>query len=118
MGAFARDVDGELVAIDMWKMEWFNNPMVVEVMAIYKAMEVDACYCFRRAIIESDCNVLIEYRKDASFSLRNYSGDLIVGIRSLCGRFRDYRFDYIRSEGNVKAHKVANWHFWDQTGFR
>lgn len=57
---------------------------------------------------------LIEYYKDASFSPRNYSGDLIVGIRSLCGRFRDYRFDYIGSEGNVKAHKMASWHVWDQ----
>lgn len=40
-GLFSRDVDGKLVAIDMWKMEGFNNPMVVEVMEIYKAMEVD-----------------------------------------------------------------------------
>lgn len=59
VGSVIRNEDGEVLAAATWTVKGFDDFTVAEVYARYKTVKFAAECCFRKIILESDCEKLV-----------------------------------------------------------
>jgi len=73
--------DGEVLAAATWTVKGFDDVIVAEVYAMYKTVKFAAECCFRKIILESDCEKLVKILREEVETPRNCVGSFVNGIR-------------------------------------
>lgn len=105
MGAVIRDQSGAMMAITTWVENGDNDPLAAEARGMMLALEFMHNCCFRKVILESDCESVKAINEKHKI-LKGW-GRIIDQIRSLLVLFQISSIQYVGHNSNQAAHITA-----------
>lgn len=88
----------------------YNDPLEVELLAIFRGLQLCILMGLQTLIVESDSQLAIQAIREGETALVQHA-TLIREIRALSTSFLDCNFQYVNCMGNQGAHTFAR-HAW------
>ncbi|GAV89685.1 RVT_3 domain-containing protein, partial [Cephalotus follicularis] len=105
-GMVVRDVQGNVLLAAAMTVEHIRDPRSIEAMAILHALKVSLEKGWRKIIVESDAENVLNEINAYQPSLSLY-GNVVEEIKSLVSPFIFCQFSWISKVGNKMAHELA-----------
>ncbi|GAV71250.1 RVT_3 domain-containing protein, partial [Cephalotus follicularis] len=105
-GVVVRNVQGLVLVAASWFYPFVTDPLSTEALAILYAMELAVREGWKRIMVQSDAEVVINEILSSSPRLSSY-GNVVEKIKSFISYFVECHFTCVRRPSNQVAHELA-----------